>query len=55
MGRGFAWLDTGTVENLMNAANFIRTVEKLQAIKISAHEEIDYNMRWIRRDELLRT
>ena len=55
MGRGFAWLDTGTVENLMNAANFIRTVEKLQAIKISAPEEIAYNMRWISREALLRS
>ena len=53
MGRGFAWLDTGTVENLMDAANFIRTVEKLQGIKISAPEEIAYNMRWISREALL--
>ncbi len=55
MGRGFAWLDTGTVENLMDAANFIRTVEKLQGIKISAPEEIAYNMRWISREALLRS
>ena len=55
MGRGFAWLDTGTVENLMNAANFIQTVEKLQGIKISAPEEIAYNMRWISREALLRS
>ena len=55
MGRGFAWLDTGTVENLMNAANFIHTVEKLQGIKISAPEEIAYNMRWISREALLRS
>ena len=53
MGRGFAWLDTGTVENLMNAANFIQTVEKLQGIKISAPEEIAYNMHWISMEELL--
>ncbi len=55
MGRGFAWLDTGTVENLMDAANFIKTVEKLQGIKISAPEEIAYNMRWISREALLRS
>ncbi len=55
MGRGFAWLDTGTVENLMDAANFIRTVERLQGIKISAPEEIAYNMRWISREALLRS
>ena len=53
MGRGFAWLDTGTVENLMNAANFIKTVETLQGIKISAPEEIAYNSGWISKDALL--
>ena len=39
----------------MNAANFIQTVEKLQGIKISAPEEIAYNMRWISREALLRS
>lgn len=53
MGRGFAWLDTGTVDSLIDAANFIRTVEKLQGIKISAPEEIAYNMRWISKKALL--
>ncbi|HZJ78076.1 MAG TPA: glucose-1-phosphate thymidylyltransferase RfbA [Clostridia bacterium] len=53
LGRGFAWLDTGTVENLMNAANFVRTVETLQGIKISAPEEIAYNMRWISKKALI--
>lgn len=53
MGCGFAWLDTGTVENLMRAANFVKTVETLQGIKISAPEEIAYNMRWISREALL--
>lgn len=55
MGRGFAWLDTGTVENLMNAANFIKTVETLQGIKISAPEEIAYNNGWISRETLLKS
>lgn len=55
MGRGFAWLDTGTVENLMNAANFIKTVETLQGIKISAPEEIAYNSGWISREALLQS
>ncbi len=55
MGRGFAWLDTGTVESLMDAANFIRTIERLQGIKISAPEEIAYNMHWISREALLRS
>lgn len=53
MGRGYAWLDTGTVEALIDAANFIKTVEKLQGIKISAPEEIAYNMRWISKKALL--
>jgi len=53
LGRGFAWLDTGTVESLVDAANFIRTVEKLQGVKISAPEEIAYNMRWITKKALL--
>ena len=55
MGRGYAWLDTGTVDNLMDAANFIRTIERLQGIQISAPEEIAYNMRWISREALLRS
>lgn len=53
MGRGFAWLDTGTVDALTEAANFIRTVEKLQGIQISAPEEIAYNNRWISKKNLL--
>lgn len=53
LGRGFAWLDTGTVESLIEAANFIGTVERLQGIKISAPEEIAYNNRWISKKALL--
>ena len=53
MGRGFAWLDTGTVHALLDAANFIKTVERLQGIKITAPEEIAYNMRWISKRALL--
>lgn len=52
LGRGFAWLDTGTVESLLEAANFIKTIEQLQGIKISAPEEIAYNMRWISKKAL---
>jgi len=55
MGRGFAWLDTGTVDALNEASNFIKTVERLQGIKISAPEEIAYNMRWITKKALLAT
>ena len=53
MGRGFAWLDTGTVDSLMEAANFIKTIEQLQGIQISAPEEIAYNMRWISKKTLI--
>jgi len=47
MGRGYAWLDTGTIANLYRASNFVRTVESLQGIKISAPEEIAYKTGWI--------
>ena len=53
MGRGYAWLDTGTVDSLLAASNFIKTIEQLQGIQISAPEEIAYNMRWITRSELV--
>ena len=53
MGRGFAWLDTGTVDALTDACNFIRTVENLQGIMVSAPEEIAYNSRWISKKNLL--
>lgn len=53
MGRGFAWLDTGTVDALADACNFIRTVENLQGIMVSAPEEIAYNNRWISKKTLV--
>ncbi len=53
LGRGFAWLDTGTVESLLDAAEFIKTIEKRQGIKISAPEEIAYVQGWIDKEELL--
>jgi glucose-1-phosphate thymidylyltransferase len=53
LGRGFAWLDTGTMESLVDAADFVRMVEKRQGIKISAPEEIGYKYGWISRDKLL--
>jgi glucose-1-phosphate thymidylyltransferase len=53
LGRGFAWLDTGTMDSLVDAADFVRMVEKRQGIKISAPEEIAYNRRWIDKATLL--
>ena len=52
LGRGFAWLDTGTMESLVDAADFVRMVEKRQGIKISAPEEIAYKNGWIGRENL---
>ena len=52
MGRGFAWLDTGTHESLVDATNFVKTVETHQNRKIACLEEIAYNNGWISKDEL---
>jgi glucose-1-phosphate thymidylyltransferase len=53
MGRGFAWLDTGTFESLTDAANFVQTLEKRQGMKIACPEEIAYRMGFISRTHLL--
>ena len=53
LGRGLAWLDTGTMDSLVDAADFVRMVEKRQGIKISAPEEIAYKNGWITREKLL--
>ena len=53
LGRGFAWLDTGTVDSLVDAADFVRMIEKRQSIKISAPEEIAFKNGWISKEKLL--
>lgn len=53
LGRGFAWLDTGTIDSLVEAAEFVQMIEKRQSIKISALEEIAYHNGWIDKETLL--
>lgn len=53
MGRGFSWLDTGTMDSLMQAANFIQTIQKMQGIIVAAPEEIAYRYRMISKEELI--
>ena len=55
LGRGFAWLDTGTMDSLVDAAEFVQMISKRQGITISAPEEIGYINGWIDRAELLRS
>ena len=53
LGRGFAWLDTGTMDSLIDAGQFVQMIEKRQGIKISAIEEIAYKNGWITKEKLL--
>jgi glucose-1-phosphate thymidylyltransferase len=55
LGRGFAWLDTGTMESLMEAASFVQTVQNRQDVVISAPEEIAYYEKWITKEQLMET
>lgn len=52
-GRGFAWLDTGTHDSLLDASHYVQTVEKRQGLKVACLEEIAYQQGWIDRDKLL--
>ncbi|MCU7798961.1 MAG: glucose-1-phosphate thymidylyltransferase RfbA [gamma proteobacterium symbiont of Lucinoma myriamae] len=53
LGRGFAWLDTGTHESLMEAANYIQTIENRQGLKVACIEEIAYEMGYISKEQLI--
>ena len=53
LGRGFAWLDTGTMDSLIEAGQFVQMIEKRQGVKISAIEEIAYKNGWISKEKLL--
>jgi len=55
LGRGFAWLDTGTMDSLAEATDFVRMIQNRQGIEISAPEEIAYKNGWITKDQLLQS
>ncbi|MBP5162728.1 MAG: glucose-1-phosphate thymidylyltransferase RfbA [Spirochaetales bacterium] len=55
MGRGYAWLDTGTMDSLVEAADFVQMIEKRQGVKISAPEEIAFRNGWISEETLLKS
>ena len=55
MGRGYAWLDTGTMDSLVEAADFVQMIEKRQGVKISAPEEIAFRNGWIDKETLLKS
>ncbi|AYC33297.1 glucose-1-phosphate thymidylyltransferase [Pseudomonas cavernae] len=54
LGRGFAWLDTGTHESLLEAAHFVETIEKRQGYKVACLEEIAFNNGWLNKEDLQR-
>lgn len=54
LGRGYSWLDTGTQESLVDASNFVKTIEDHEGLKICCPEEIAYNKGWISKEDLLK-
>jgi glucose-1-phosphate thymidylyltransferase len=55
LGRGFAWLDTGTFDSLLEASMFVATIEKRQGYKVACLEEIAYNNAWMTKDQILKS
>ena len=55
LGRGFAWLDTGTVDSLLEASNFVQIIEKRQGFKIACLEEIALNHNWVSKDDIAKS
>lgn len=53
LGRGYAWLDTGTMDSLFEAGEFVRTVQRAQGLPIAVAEEIAYENGWITREQLM--
>ena len=55
LGRGYAWLDTGTHESMLDAGNFIRAIETRQGLQVACLEEIAFDNGWLSREEILET
>ena len=52
MGRGYAWLDTGTHASLLDASNFVRTLTERQGLQVGSPDEVAYELEWISKDRL---
>ena len=52
MGRGYAWLDTGTHASLLDASNFVRTLTERQGLQVGSPDEVAYQLNWITKDQL---
>ena len=54
MGRGYAWLDTGTQASLLDASNFVRTLTERQGLQVGSPDEVAYQLKWITKEQLQR-